>query len=348
MVQNWSNLPSLRYNIDIFYFMELDGNTEIEWYAATNVDSLSVFSSDIYYLTALGQMKGMGSMSNMTNQVNDYQQGGGRNYGPEFLIWNHPVTQKSPLFPEEAPEPYIVLMESTNKSMNVGKLNIIAVGILIDEVFEGERRIQRSGQNQVKITCSSRIDANTLLRSDELIDSNFRVYIPNSLCQNKGLIRDVGTEFLAKEIAEMIPQRTSGMISSIKRRVDYKQQITENMEFAFMGKQLPEIILIKSCEFLVSPIIPRPVRCYRHIGTQCRTRNPRCEFCSGDHAYRQCNSQRDPVCYHCRGRDLVSSKDCPRYIKELEICQIRSDLNCGLKRPIEFTTLDTLINNSWA
>lgn len=28
---------------------------------------------------------------------------------------------------------------------------------------------------------------------------------------------------------------------------------------------------------------------------------------------------------------MVSSKDCPRYIKELEICQIRSDFNCGYR-----------------
>lgn len=96
-----------------------------------------------------------------------------------------------------------------------------------------------------------------------MVDRNFKVYIPNSLCQSKGLIRDVGVEFSVKEIADMLPQETRGTLSSIKRRVDYEQQITDNIELTFMGKELPENILIKSCEFSISPIIPRPVRCFR-------------------------------------------------------------------------------------
>lgn len=73
-----------------------------------------------------------------------------REVGPEFLIWNNPCPPASPLYPENYCAPFINLMKSTVTTLNVGKLNPIAIAILIGELIDGEKTISKNGHNMVK------------------------------------------------------------------------------------------------------------------------------------------------------------------------------------------------------
>lgn len=328
---------------DRFRSAETGGSWNFNKQLTPDPDSLSLFSEDLRLTTTLGNFnsgKNFNLGMNGDNIERDIQNNEGVLAGPEFLVWNNPYTPPSPIYPPEIAGPYVILMESTIKALNVGKLSPIKIADLIGEITEEELSIQRSGQNQVKITCQMREVANLILRSELLTDRNFRVYIPNSIIQKKGLIKEVDAECSAESIAARIRPEHKENLMSIKRRVDMEGNILDSMELTFLEKALPDIIPIKRFEFPVTPIIPKPTRCfrcqrYRHIAGQCRS-HPRCEFCGQLHNTQECrNALMDPSCCNCGGAHLASSKECPVYIREDRIVVIKSENSCSYKNAEE-------------
>lgn len=301
----------------------------------STLESLSIISADFAYLTGLTASKSSFDFSKMATSEMDYV--GPTEIGPEFLIWNNPSPPSTPLYPENSRAPFIILLESTVKSLNVGKLNPIAIAIMIGNLIEGEKTISKSGQNQIKIKCTNRADANILLTSQELREKNYKAYIPNSITQQRALIREVGPEFSVQFLVDLIPHDTIKNLISIKRRVNFDQQITDTLEFTFFGQFLPEVVRIKDFEFSLTPIVPRPTRCfrcqiYRHISSQCRTSHPNCEYCSEAHNSQECPNQlRRPRCVNCRGSHCASSLTCPVYIKEERVRKTRAEQSCGYR-----------------
>ena len=120
------------------------------------------------------------------------------------LFWSREGDLSDQLFPESALAPFIVLMESTIPGRNLGKYDFIAIADLIDEVIDGERVIRRNGQNQCKIICEAREDANTLILSVDLKFVGYKLFIPSSLLRKKAFIRDVEPEYAPKEIVDRL------------------------------------------------------------------------------------------------------------------------------------------------
>lgn len=125
-------------------------------------------------------------------------------------------------------------MESIVKALNVEKLSPIKIADLIGEITDKELTIQQSGQNEVKITCQMREVANLILRSSQLAERNFGVYIPNSIVQKWGYIKEVDVECSAESIAERIKPEHRENFMAIKRRVDMDGNILDIMELTFL------------------------------------------------------------------------------------------------------------------
>lgn len=302
----------------------------------SELDSLSFISSDLRLTTLLADYQHKANKMPENNHSISPLNQESIVAGVEFLVWNNPNTPASPKYPVDAKAPFVVLMESTTKALNVGKLSPIKIADLVGEVTQGDLKIQRSGQNQVKITCSERITANSLIDSEKLRDKNYRVVIPNSIAQKRGLIREVDTDCSALSIADRITETDKNKLISIKRRVASDNTILDTMELTFESQELPENILIKKFEFPITPIIPRPTRCfncqrYRHFAGQCRSK-ARCEFCGESHLTDECtNTLRNPNCCNCSQSHVASSKDCPIYKFQDEVVKIKFENNCSYK-----------------
>lgn len=65
-------------------------------------------------------------------------------YSDEDLIWYNPIQPPSEIYKPDQPSPYIVLMECVVKTLNVGKLNSIAIADLIQKAITGKRLIQKA------------------------------------------------------------------------------------------------------------------------------------------------------------------------------------------------------------
>ena len=85
------------------------------------------------------------------------------------LLWSKRHDPLHDFFWDASPPPSIVLMESTRPGKNLGKYDRLALAECIDLVISGGRTIFYNGLNQVKIQCETREDANTLVRSRDLM-----------------------------------------------------------------------------------------------------------------------------------------------------------------------------------
>ena len=131
---------------------------------------------------------------------------------PSSGLWSRPHDPLYDVFPDAAPPPYIVIMESTRPGKNLGKYDRLALAECIDLVIDGGRTIFYNGLNQVKIHCESREDANTLVRSQDLMRGGFKLFIPSSLIRKKASASFVPST-IARTPAPISCDRPSALIA---------------------------------------------------------------------------------------------------------------------------------------
>ena len=120
------------------------------------------------------------------------------------LLWSKPHDPLQGVFSDASPPPYIVVMESTRPGKNLGKYDRLALAECIDLVISGGRTIFYNGLNQFKIQCETREDANTLLRSQDLMRGGFKLFIPSSLIRKKAFTGPIDPKYSASDIANRL------------------------------------------------------------------------------------------------------------------------------------------------
>lgn len=89
----------------------------------------------------------------------------------------HPGESILPTFSTEFTVVFHCSDGKLDQSLNIDKLNPIAVADLVHSVVKGKKLIHRSGINSVKITCKSLKYANALLGSPKVTENKYRVCI---------------------------------------------------------------------------------------------------------------------------------------------------------------------------
>ena len=109
---------------------------------------------------------------------------------------------------------------------------------LIDEVIEGEWVIRRSGQNQCKIICGVREDANLLILSVDHKLAEYKVFNPSSLLRKKAFIRDVEPGYSPREIVDRLDRKSKDIITKARRRTNKDGFFTDTIEFTLATREI--------------------------------------------------------------------------------------------------------------
>ncbi|XP_051170406.1 uncharacterized protein LOC127287489 [Leptopilina boulardi] len=225
----------------------------------------------------------------------------------EDLEWHSDSV--TPFYNDFSPSPYLVLMESTRRGMNVGKLDPVSV-----------------------IDWQS---ANALVTSKDLILAGFKVFIPESFLRKKGFTTVFPSSRSIRDIIRICEVNDLANITNIKRLVDDRNNILDRVEFTFNGPTVPRNIQLGGFTIQITPIIQRPRRCYRcqrfcHVANQCRSAYPSCEFCAGQHLTNVCpNGHLSPLCKNCKRNHIASSTKCTIFKMEFGIRKHRYTSNCN-------------------
>ena len=226
-------------------------------------------------------------------------------------------------------------MESTRPGKNLGKYDRLALAECIDLVVRGARTIFYNGINQVKIQCEDREDANTLVRSQELMRGGFKLFIPASLIRKKAFTGPIDPKYSATEILCKLDPSVWESVVAVRRRTNEDGSASPRVEFTMAVSRVPRNLRIMGYSCPLTPVIPPPRRCFtcqrfRHISNQCRSSRPICEICSEHHHTDACpNKLRSAFCANCCGDHVASSRDCPVYQYEFEVSRYCYWNGCG-------------------
>ena len=235
------------------------------------------------------------------------------------VLWSKPHDPLHDVFSDASPPPYIVLMESTRPGKNSGKYDRLALAECIDLVISEGRTIFYNRLNQVKIQCESREDANTLVRSRDLMRGGFKLFIPASLIRKKAFTSLIDPKYSAMDIADRLDRDLRDVTVAVRRRTNDDGSISSRVEFTMAVARVPCNVRLLGYSYPLTPVIPPPRRCFtyqrfRHISNQCRNSRPICEFCSEHHRTDSCpNKLRLAFCSNCYGDHVASSRECPVY-----------------------------------
>lgn len=157
-----------------------------------------------------------------------------------------------------------MLIGSSIPSRNLGNYNPIAIGKLVARQIKGQRRIQVSRRDQIKISCNSWEDANTFLTSEILVREGYRILIPESLFYKKGFIKVKAIHSIT-DVENMDESMKSLIISALRRFVGprEKRQILDVVDIVFRSNFEPRLLYTYDVEHFITSSIVIPKRCYR-------------------------------------------------------------------------------------
>jgi hypothetical protein len=154
-----------------------------------------------------------------------------------------------------------------------------------------------------------------------------RVTPHKSLNSSKGLVfchdlLDLDVEEIKKELA---PQHVTDVYRMMSRKTGSLKP-TPLLQLTFGTPKIPEFIFAGYIRLFVRPHIPNPLRCFKcqtygHPSEGC-TRKSACAKCSSeDHDADACTNP--ALCVNCSGNHPVWSRDCPQWILERRIQEIK-------------------------
>jgi len=193
--------------------------------------------------------------------------------------------------------------------------------------------VKRLRQGDILVHCSTRSQAKNLLQMKTFASCPCTVLPHRSLNSSKGIIRDRERCLQSLSEDDLVRELADQGVTHVKRftvRKDSGIIKTHTYLITFSCASLPREIKAGYHNIKVDVYVPNPLRCYKcqrygHGATKC-TNAHACHRCGSDeHEGFDCTNP--PSCKNCNGSHMASSKQCPIWIREAEICKIKVHQN---------------------
>ena len=147
---------------------------------------------------------------------------------------------------------------------------------------------------------------------------------PDSKC----IIRNVPLQISEEEILDYLKQIKVKFV----KRFTFKNSSNEmtpgkTVLLHFDSCVAPEVVRLGYLNFETQLYIPKPLRCFKCnrfglVSANCKC-NVRCTACAQNHETKSC-TETFLKCSNCGGEHSAASRQCPRYIHEMEIVKIKT------------------------
>lgn len=230
------------------------------------------------------------------------------------------------------PAPYLVILDSSNHSGNIGNIHPMSLGRkLLNSKISGIIELKKIGRNKIKCIFDSAGNANLFLDSSFADHNRLSVYIPTNQIQRQGLIRNVDASIPESELFdELIIDFNILSVRRLKKRVTDDNGQSKFVPIplivvTFKGKCLPETVNLFFTKCQVEPYVRYPIQCfnclrYGHSAKACRGKT-RCPNCALDHKPESCPNAKCPCCVFCKAPHSSLSNDCAQKGIEFRISQ---------------------------
>ena len=189
---------------------------------------------------------------------------------------------------------------------------------------QGVEEVIRSSRNAWEILFKSRDDANKLVHNQEIVNNNFKAFIPKRKVIQKGIIRGVpknlSTDDFIVNLCEDNPKVCAMSARRLKRKVKVEGKNTwvdtSSVVVDFKSQSLPEKLYLWNVRVEVSPFVANTPICYNcgkldHIKVNCKV-PAKCLKCGKD-KHTQGNEDKceeKECCLNCKGPHHTLSNHC--------------------------------------
>lgn len=230
---------------------------------------------------------------------------------------------------DESSFPSFLVVEPTSpKKID---LSIFGIQKLLKCAVGDVKNAKKLRNGSVLLEVTSRTQAELALKMQTWVDTPVKVTPHRSLNSCKGVIRcrdlrDCSDE----EVLEALHHEGVTQLKHIYTKKNGSTVPTNTFVVTFNKSVLPKSVKAAYLQITVEPFIPNPLRCFNcqkfgHGKSSCN-HNPVCARCGVDgHCETDCHEQ--PHCINCSGPHPAFSRDCPEWIKQRAIMQIKTEKN---------------------
>lgn len=223
---------------------------------------------------------------------------------------------------------FLVAEPTTSKTID---LSIFGIQKLLKCAVGDVRNAKKLRNGCVLIEVASRAQAQNAMKMQNWVDTPIKVTPHKSLNSCKGVIRcrdlrDCSDE----EVLEALHHEGVTQLKHIHTKKNGATIPTNTFVLTFNKPVLPKSVKAAYLQIPVEQFIPSPLRCFNcqkfgHGRSSCSHKTV-CARCGTEgHADNDCHEQ--PHCVNCSGPHSSFSKECPEWIKQRAIVELKTEKN---------------------
>ena len=238
--------------------------------------------------------------------------------------------------------PQYIIIESTDEQRSLRELSPFWTYKALSAAIGTLTSVKTLRSGSILIHTTSKTYSNELLELTELAGVPVKASSHRSLNTSKGVVRCGDLRMCSHdEILENLkPQGVIDHYNITVRSDDGQRRNTNTHIITFNQPTPPKEIKIGYLNVKVDLYIPNLIRCFKcqrfgHTKKFCRNTEI-CPKCGESHVEEQCS--KSLKCVNCGGEHSSFNKDCPRWVLEKKVQQIRAEKGCSFPEARKLAT----------
>lgn len=250
--------------------------------------------------------------------------------------------------PTSVREVFLASVESAEgpAKINLSRLNPLKVAREIDKICGAVERVDHKRSGSLLIVTKTHEQVIKLMQTKVFCDN---IDVVASVAWGSQIVygKIYAPEFSGESLEDILEcLQTCGVVGVRKFYQDPAKANSPLYVLTFLKNSCPETLKVGYSIYRIDPYYPTPLRCgnclrwghsakYCHGGIVCRNCGRK------GHAHANCPEE-SPFCLNCKGEHGATSKKCPYYIQEQEICRLKVDLGITFKEARDRVCQDTI------
>lgn len=277
-------------------------------------------------------------ITTMTTQTNTYPQKK-RRADDSLIVSDDDSSSNYPTF--------LVVEPAEGHTINI---SIFGIQKLLKCAVGDVKSAKKLRNGCVLIEVASKAQAESALKMTIWIDTPLKVSAHRSLNTCKGIIRcrDL-RDCSEEEVLEDLSHEGVTQVKHIYTKRNGASIPTNTFVLTFNRPVLPKSVKAAYCHLQVEPFIPNPLRCFNcqkfgHGRSSC-SHGAVCARCSKTgHTDTDCEEQ--ALCANCSGPHPSYSRECPEWIKQRAIVQLKTEKNLSFGEAKQLYLLNNTPNSN--
>jgi len=222
------------------------------------------------------------------------------------------------------------IMQGTSNDTPLSTLSVFLLAKALKTAAGDLKTVKRLEKGDILLEASSKVQSRCLLKLSNLAGCPVQVTPHRTMNTSKGVIRCKELVNCTKEeiLSELQDQSVKDIYNISVKTDSGNRRNTNTFIVTFSTATTPKYLKIGYIRVPVSIYIPNPLRCFKcqrfgHGSRTCKG-DTRCANC-GQVGHNSSDCHEQPKCCNCSGTHSASSKECPKWVLEKKVQQIKAE-----------------------